>query len=186
VAGCTPTLDDNDDDDDATSTPPEGCVEAESCDALICGDPTVEGGHGFGTFDAIEPGGDFVIGWGAQGGGCGYHLWVGAQTRNVCPIVYLDWDLEIDGVLVLDGPTRHVGLPEGPDGDLWFWGERLLLPVGLYPNDSDPDRTEFCPDDSGSIVPLNEATDVVLITTILDDDDRTATQRLPIAPFCCE
>lgn len=183
LASCTPQLADDDDDE---GTPAQGCFEADACDRALCDDPAVEGGYGFDSFVPIDDDGSFPIGWGDQGGGCGYHLWVGAEARGLCPIVFLTWDLEIEGELVLDGPTRHVGMTDGPDGTRQFWGERLLLPVGLYPDDPDPDRSQFCPDDSGSIVPLEQAEAVVLITTVTDHDDRTAVHRLPIDPACCE
>ncbi|MCP4868848.1 MAG: hypothetical protein GY898_09025 [Proteobacteria bacterium] len=183
MCGCTPQLADDDDDD---ATIPDGCVEAGACDLVLCDEPSIQGGYGFDSFVPIDDGGTINIGWGDQGGGCGYHIWVGAEARGLCPIVFLKWDLEIGGELALDGPTRHVGMSAGPDDTRQFWGERLLLPVGLYPDDTDPDRTEFCPDDAGGLGPLDLAEDVVLITTVTDHDDRTATHRLAVDPVCCE
>jgi len=164
--------------------PGDGCAESEACDDTFCGPATARVGDGWPEYRAVQEGETVQITFGSQAGGCGYHIDVGLETEGLCPVVFQRFELLSAGEVVLEGPTEHVQMVrEGDDSQQSIWLRRLFIPTERYPND--PEHGDSCPEDAGSLQPLDELEQPSLAVSVEDHGGRSAYSEVPIELACC-
>lgn len=188
LAGC-PTLGDDDDvgsdcpvDDRFTSDPEAACTEN------FCGAPQAWPGTGSSvdTFRVLEDGDSVPIYYGDQGG---YHIDLGARMQNLCPVVFLDFELyavEDGEETLIHNVRRHVQAvrensdPEIPSIQRW-WVEQFRFPCTWWPED--PENDPFCGEEPFGQI---DAVPLKLVVGAEDhNEDRRDLVEVNITAECC-
>lgn len=188
------------DDDDSGPPVPEDCAEddlyeAVACGQTFCGAPTVEGGTGASTFEALQEGDEVTVRFGAQGG---YHIDLTAEMYNLCPIVYLVPTMYVDpgdGNLVeIFTQNRHVQalrIDPNETSQQQFWGIRGFVPCEYWPDD--PENNLECGNGAQGSAGHIEDLDVVIKMEAWDHNEgpdgeqkvRYAVDEIRVDPVCC-
>jgi len=179
------------DDDDASSDCPLEdrftSNEQEACQENFCGLPEVwpATGNSPETFRVLEAGDTIPLWFGAQGG---YHLEFAARTQNLCPVIFLDFELYdiTDGAeTLIHSVRRHVQAVREPDADppslQRWWVEQFRFPCVWWPDDPNHDPT--CSDE-----PVGRIEDADLLFRIQSEDhneNRSAVAEVPVSAECC-
>lgn len=170
----------------------EDCEPIDSgfCDDVHCGDPVVELGVGRTGFGSIEDDVMPITFGTGNGGGCGYHLDLAVRTEQLCPVLFVDYTVDLLGVG--GGPlyegSNHVQFvrdsePAEPGSTVQtIWNLRAHIPREHYPND--PTHFEVCPDDAGSDGPCDEF-EFLIRLQVQDHSGRMAMTERVLDPECC-
>ncbi len=177
---------------------------AESCsDVFECG-PLVQLAYATGPddFAPIEDGSEQPIYYGTQGG---YHLNVAAEMHELCPVVFLNFSMDIqredgtrDRIQELDRHVQTVRcsnqgelFADGCDGESTqqrWWALQLAIPCDYHPDDPE-DRELNCEDEP---VEHLEDLDIVLRVEAWDhsyqadpDQARRTSMEVAVDPVCC-
>jgi len=158
--------------------------QAQSCDDIFYGEPVVRLGEGTGGYSYLADGDEIPIGFGGQSG-CGYHVEFGLETENLCPILWIDYQVELlgldDAVEPIAIDTRHIQfVREAPGSSLQqIWALKIFIPPEHYP--TDPPHADQCPPDAGSAGHCDEV-DMYVTLTVEDHDGRTASLGQVVRP----
>jgi hypothetical protein len=177
---------------------------AEACtDIFECGpEVTLAAATGPDDFAPIADGSAQPVFYGSQGG---YHLNVAAEMHNLCPVVFLDFALEIDRGAgereTIQSLDRHVqtvrcsqqedlfveGCNEESTQQRW-WALQLAIPCDYHPDD--PEARELNCD--APPVEHIEDLDIVLRVEAWDhseqadpDKARRVSTEVPVEAVCC-
>jgi hypothetical protein len=154
-------------------------------DEVFCGDPQVRIGTGFSEFEPILNGEMPIVFSSFNGlGACGYHLSLGFETEQMCPIIRLDYEvhlLGIDGGAIADG-TRAIQFVREDEGSSvqQIWATRAFIPQEYYPRD--PAHADVCPGDQK--LPCDESQFLVRVE-VEDLTGRFASVETVFDPVCC-
>lgn len=187
-----------DDDDGSGSCPMEDRFTSNpdvACQENFCGLPEVWAATGSSaeTFRLLEDGASVPIYFGDQGG---YHIDLAARTQNLCPVIFLDFDLYDvtgGGETLIHSVTRHVQAvrentdPEIPSIQRW-WVEQYRFPCAWWPNDDENDP--FCSDEPIAFIDqLDLRLDIGAQDHNIDETEtptRTTLASVNITAECCE
>ena len=177
---------------------------ADACSDVFDCPPSVELAFATGPedFGPIVEGSEQDVYYGTQGG---YHLFVAAEMHNLCPVVFLNFSLDIereDGTReTIQEQERHVQtvrcsqqgdlFADGCDGEPTqqrWWSLQLSLPCEYYPDD--PEERELnCETEPVEHI---ENLDVVLRVEVRDHSEqadpaqaREAAAEVAVGPTCC-
>lgn len=191
LAGCPP----GDDDDVSSDCPVEDRFSSdpeEACTENFCGLPEVEAATGASEaeFRVLQNGDQLPIWWGPQGG---YHLELATRTRNLCPVIFVDfelYDVTGGGETLIHSVRRHVQAirensdPEVPSIQRW-WVEQFRFPCAWWPNDDDPDHN--VPECADEQIGFLEDLDLKLVVAAEDhNENRSAVTEVLVDGVCCE
>ena len=130
--------------------------------------------------------GDTVPIWyGDQGG---YHVDLGFRSTNLCPVVFVDFDLydrDGDPTVPIHSARRHVQAirTEGtdPPSDQRWWTEQFRFPCAYWPND--PDNDPSC--NEAPIAFLDELDLELRVSTENHNEARSAVATVGLTATCC-
>jgi len=188
LCGCPTTSDDDDVasecpvEDRFTSDPDLACVEN------FCGEPEVwpATGGSDATFRTLQDGDTVLVHFGIQGG---YHIDMAARTTNLCPVIFLDfelYDISSGDEVLIHNVRRHVQSirenldPDVPSTQRW-WVEQFRFPCSWWPDDPNNDPT--CPDE-----PVGRIDEVPLRLRVQAEDhneNRRSISSVDITAECC-
>lgn len=161
---------------------------AEACDDVHPCASVVELGTGGSEFEPLD-GGELPVEFGLiNGAGGGYHFWVSARTRGLCPIVWLGVDVqaEIHGEpRSIASASRHVQMvrePGSPGSEQLYWGVRLFPPCELWPED--PEHGASCGTFQSRLGYLQDF-ELTVTLTVEDHDGRRGSDVRTLQPICC-
>lgn len=186
LIGCPPGMDD----DDAVSgeCPPEDRFTSDpsACSENFCGLPTVQAatGNNADSYRVLSEGDALTIWYGDQGG---YHVDLGFWSTNLCPVVFVDFELYdvTAGETLIHSSRRHVQAIRVADADppstQRWWTEQFRFPCSYWPND--PENDPPCNEDP--IAFLDEL-DLELRVAVEDhNENRSAATSLNVSAECC-
>ncbi len=187
LLGCPPGMDDDDTVsadcpvEDRFSSDPAACVEN------FCGAPQVwpATGSSAETFRTLVDGDVLDIWYGDQGG---YHVDLGFSSTNLCPVVFVDFELyDRNGSadVPIHSARRHVQAVRLQDGDppssQRWWTEQFRFPCTYWPNDPDHDP----PCNEPPIAFLDELDLELRVAAEDHNEDRSAAVSVDITADCC-
>jgi hypothetical protein len=162
------------------------CVQSSACDDVFCGDPELKIDAGERDSAPFEDDTIPITFGDANTSGCGYHFMLAFETENLCPILFVRYQLDLLGIdgARLDSAERLVQFVRTSEDSTVqrFWNERSRVPREFFPDD--PEHADVCPEDSGSSAYCNEF-ELLISVEVEDQDGRIATDQRVLDPVCC-